>query len=365
MDVAAHNFMATGTQQSSLLEAGSSTKEQSHQVMLSVPLLVLAAVAWFIEQRRRTDSPAGQAGSVLPGFAHFGRAILRLLPELAGLGFCAIVICAVLLRGENNGSPVTTQEDDKLWKEIQTEWPMLTTADTLLALAAVLRVALLASALLRSQEADSSPLMGMPVLLFLLAAAARVALLALSPQDVYHLDGPLGGTVNVVFEVLGLALLTCLGWRACRQGLGKGRMLVLAAIVVIVMPVAICNRMSLADPSDTYLDVLFSLSHLFELFAAAAFLARTVSAASHPAGPSAALAYLVLPLQQLLPVCFLLTAWGSQPFQAVPELVGAGCPFELLQIGGVMQVAMYLLSWALRLAFSLEEQKDPEVYMEI
>ena len=34
-----------------------------------------------------------------------------------------------------------------------------------------------------------------------MAAVVRVALLILSPKDVYHLDGPLGGDMNVALEV--------------------------------------------------------------------------------------------------------------------------------------------------------------------
>jgi len=126
-----------------------------------------------------------------------------------------------------------------------------------------------------------------------------------------------------------------------------------------VLPVALCNRLAIADPADSHLDALFSLSHLLELAAAAAFLARTLCAAG--GGAFTALACFLLPLQQLLPAYFMLTAWGKPPLQEVPELVAAGRPFEVLQLCGL---AHYVLASAMRLAIALEE-KAADAYISI
>jgi len=273
-----------------------------------------------------------------------------------------LVIAAVLTRGENNGAPITTKEDHELWREIQAEWPSLATADSLLALAALLRVLLISSAELRRGEADASPLMSEPIVFLALAAACRSLMLILSPEDVYRLDGPLGGPANVAVEVAAAIMSAHLvlasgALRRCSQAA------VMAGIASAV-PLAVCNRLAIADAHEAYLDVLFSLAHLLEFFAAAAFLVRTLLLDSHRGGPFNALAYLLLPLQQLLPAYFLITAWGGRPLQPVVELVGAGHPFEVLQLAGLAQVGLYVLSSALRLGFCLEE-KAAEAYMAI
>ena len=82
-----------------------------------------------------------------------------------------------------------------------------------------MRLVFLLSASLRRSGACVSPLDGEPAAFFLLAALVRVALLTLSPRDVYHLDGPLGGDMNVAIEVTSCLLLLPLGCRILQKGL--------------------------------------------------------------------------------------------------------------------------------------------------
>jgi len=115
------------------------------------------------------------------------------------------------------------------------------------------------------------------------------------------------------------------------------------------------HHLNLANPGQGFLDVLFSLEQLFEFLGATAFLTSAIAAVAEgegapPLGAPAALLHCLLPLQQLLSAYFMLTAWGAAPFQVVPELVGAGRPFEILQTCGVVQVGMYLLAGVLRFA---------------
>jgi len=340
-----------------------SSSHHSHELLGGVlPLLIVAAMVWALEQRRR-----GQEDGALraPSLAACVRASLRLAPELAGLALCGVVVGAVLLRGENHGAVPASDEDKELWSEIRSQWPALSTADSLLGLAAILRVFLLVSSELRRKEAAATPFMAEPVVFMFLAAAARSTMLVLSPQDVYHLDGPLGGYPNIVLEVLAALLLAHLAARALRSGAAS--VTAVAAGALLLLPVALCNRLAIADTSDSHLDALFSLAQLLDLGAAVAFLVRTMAAAGGQGdggGAFATLAFFMLPLLQLLPAYFLMTAWGKPPLTEVPELVGAGRPFEVLQLAGLAQVGLYVLSWAMRIAFTLEE-KAAEAYIAI
>lgn len=111
----------------------------------ALPLLLVAAAVWALEHRQRAQGEA-------PGLVACGRAALRLAPELVGLALCGLAVGALLRRGENVAGAPATREDQELWAEIRGEWPVLSTADSLLGLAAVLRLLLLVSAELRGEE---------------------------------------------------------------------------------------------------------------------------------------------------------------------------------------------------------------------
>lgn len=315
------------------------------QDLATTTFIIIAAVVWLLEMGRRGG------GLQAAGCA---RALHQVAPELLGLVGMAAFAAMCLAKGGNKGAPIATPEDQELWLAIQAEWPVLTTADSLLAVQAMMRLVLLTSAALRV----ASPLAGLPAAYCLLAAASRVTLLALSPKDVYHLDGPLGGSMNGAFEAAALVPLLCLS-----RGVGWRRALFLLSSSLLAAWAAWNNHLGLAQPGQSYLDALFSLEELLEFLGAVACLASAVAAVADGEGaPSlpapSALVQCLLPLQQLLPAYFMLTAWGAAPFQVVPELVGAGRPFEVLQGCGVAQVGIYLLVAVLRLAFSNPEPKE-------
>jgi len=331
-------------------------------VLASAALATLAVGVWALELRRRASGREEhtRSGSLRGRLLQTGRSGLGLLllPETAGLLLCLTLAGAMLLRGGNKGVP---SEDHEVWQEIRTQWPLLTTADSLLGLQTMLRAVLLTSAVLRAGEALRSSVAGEPATLLFLAAAARVALLALSPQDVYHLDGPLGGVTHVLLEVASLGPLAFLaGGRGCVAGRGSSRGLMLTATAAFMAGrLSGAHHLAVADSKDSHLDMLFSFMVLLELAAAAAFLARTVRsmADTGPRSTFATFAHLVLPLQQLLLAYFLLTAWGGAPLEEVPELVGAGRPFEVLQLASVAQVGLYLLA-VFAYFIGGEEEKD-------
>eukprot|EP00930_Biecheleria_cincta_P058107 TRINITY_DN4395_c0_g1_i1.p1 TRINITY_DN4395_c0_g1~~TRINITY_DN4395_c0_g1_i1.p1 ORF type:complete len:349 (-),score=75.10 TRINITY_DN4395_c0_g1_i1:49-1095(-) len=318
------------------MDAISSTPSviSTHKLSGNLALLALALSVWLLERRTRLGG--------LP-LVYGGLGQLRsLAPELAGLAACGMIAGSLIYRKEHNGLSPIPAEDQKLWQDINTEWPILMTADSLLGLQAMLRMVLLSSAVLRSTDSSASPFTNEPALFFFLAAACRVTLLAVSPPDVYHLDGPLGGALNLALEVLAVPLLAFASRHVLAVGLR--RLSLCFAGILAAFFLSTCNRLALADPGAEQLDVLFSLAKLLESLAALAFLARTCSLGRRSSGRFTSFAHALLPVQQCLGTYFMLTAWGAAPLQEVPELVGAGSPFALLQTTGIAEAGLYLLS---------------------
>jgi len=325
-----------------------------------VPLILVAFAFMFIEWQQRAGMHAGSPrGGVQKIIAplNVGRVLVQLIPEVLVLAMCALVASAVIMRADNNGSVPTDEVSKSVWVEITNEWPILMTADTLLGLQAMIRLVLCLSATFRYDGFDASPLANEPAGFFLLAGISRLTLLAVSPWDWFHVDGPLGGAINYGFELVAFPFLLTMSRGMLRQGLYRQVLFVFSAI--LACGAAWCNRFSLAGHGFEYMDMLFSLSHCFELLAAATFLARTVVLGSESANAFTSFAHVLLPVQQSFSMYFLLTAFAL-PLENVPELVGAGRPFEVYEIAGVVQVGMYLFAAVMYLIFisSVDVKED-------
>lgn len=323
--------------------------EQSHMFVLQNLIPLLAVVVWLIEYRRR-NQPDTDAGK---------RFVRQLAPEMACLTvLCGLVVVLLACHREDSGIP----KGDAAWSDVKREWPLLMTADTLIGLQAMLRLVFLISASFRRTGAHLSPLDGEPAAFFLLAASVRVVLLALSPPDVYHLDGPLGGDFNVAMEVTAFLLLLPLGIRMLQKGLC--RIAALAIVVMLLAASAKHNHFALADNTHSHLDQLFSLVMLLEMVAGVAFYVRSARGkGGFVLDPFCGFAHFMLPLQQALPTYFLLVAFAA-PFKVEPSLVGKGRPFELLQAGGLMQVVMYILA-AVLYSMSCAEEKQVSAFAQL
>lgn len=304
----------------------------------SWPILMVALLVWLFDRRMRGDAPLGHQ------LASMVNTLKSLAPELLGFLLCVAVAAGLIYCGEHNGGAAIPKEEQGIWNAINKEWWVLSTADTLIGLQAMLRMVLLTSAAVRlGAGEETSSFASEPAFFFFAAAACRVALLIFSPWDVYHLDGPLGGALNMACEVTALPLLA---WPCVPMLRHSWRRLVLVAITVIAaLVVALCHHLGLADHGAEFLDVLFSFSRLLEFAAAAAFLLRTCAMGSSSNGYFTCFAHLLLPLQQVLGVYFMLTAWDAAPFKEVPELVGEGHPLLMLQVTGLAEVAFYLASF--------------------
>lgn len=287
------------------------------------------------------------AGLVL-GFEmrHFTRGLCgpgtfkRYTPEAVGLSLMAAVSIGLRLKG-----PTDKPLDDEAWAEITRDWPVLMTADTLLAIQAMLRFLIFNSAVLRSERGRQG-MERLPAALFFLAIATRAGLFAY--HEAYRLDGPIGGKLAAGFEVATLLPLLALVLTGAWTRLGAGFLLITVAASVYV---AMNNHLSLAQ--DLAADGAFACAHALELGAAAMHLVHAGRGASSPGG---GIVSLLMPLQQVFPAYYFLEA-----FEPLPQLVGKGRPFELLWGGAVAQLGIYLCAGAVYLACLAEGVTDPSV----
>lgn len=308
--------------------AGGAHKDQLHSLSVQHVIPLVAILVWLIEYWFRTRASSG---------ADLGKRIYRqLAPEMAGLtALSGLVVVLLVCHREDRAL-----QQDEAWRDVKKEWPLLMTADSLIGMQALLRLVFLLSASLRRAGAHLSPLDGEPAAFFFLASLVRVTLLALSPRDVYHLDGPLGGDMNVAVEVTALLLLLPLGFRILQKG--RCRIAMVMLVVLLLTASASLNHFALAETSLSHLDILFSLVMLLEIVAGVAFYVRSARVkGSYVWDAFTGFAHFMLPLQQALPAYFLLVAFAP-PFKVEPSLVGKGRPFELLQSGALLQIAMYL-----------------------
>lgn len=254
----------------------------------------------------------------------------KYMPETIGLA--VLVLTAGVLRVKG---PSQEPLDDAAWSEIVSQWPWLMTADTLLGLQAMLRFLLFNSALLRLSHTGCALAMETSAL-FLVAMSMRVGLFWYSAA--YRLDGPVGGTVAGGFEHAALVPLTALVFCTGKWNL-KAAFLTSVAIA-IGASIAWYHQFRLAD--DIYADAAFIFIHCLEMLAAVAHLIQAGNVATACGGCIVALG---LPAQQVFSAYYFLEA-----FEAMPSLVGAGRPFEVLWITGTSQLGIFLLSGAVYLA---------------
>lgn len=316
--------------------------EQGFSLKYLMPLLVV--FVWVFEYKRRA---AGALNEIAMG----KRLLRQLIPELVCLILLLTIIAVSLAYRREADSP----QDPDYWKSVKKEWPLFICADTLIGLQAMLRVVFLLSASFRRNAAQLSPLDGEAAAFFLLASISRVSLLCLSPRDVYHLDGPLGGDMNVTVEVTALLLLLPLGCRVFKKGSYSVVAMVLSMMALAV--VANRNHFALADHDQAYLDVLWLLGFILEIAAAFAFHIRSSwMKGCYSWDAFTGFAHFMLPLMQALPTYFILVAFAP-PFTVVPTLVGQGRPFEVCQYGGLLQILVYLITAIVYFVSCTEEKQ--------
>mmetsp|Transcript_59332 Transcript_59332/g.72575 ORF Transcript_59332/g.72575 Transcript_59332/m.72575 type:complete len:340 (+) Transcript_59332:62-1081(+) len=329
-----------------LLPMGANTSG-SQDFMISMALIAAALSIWLLER-----AGSSQLISLV-------RTLKKLAPELAALSFGLSLAAALVYCGQHNGGAEIPKEDEALWNDINAEWPVLKTADSLLGIQAMLRLVLLSSALLRDGGSEATSAFAMEPLGFLfLASCTRATLLLASPWEVYHLDGPVGGALNLACEICAVPLTAWL----CRPLWRNLYSLtcVLAAMVVLGL-LAMQQHLALADPGMEYLDVLFSWSQFLDAAVAVTFLIRTCTLWTAARGEFMVYCVMALLFQQLLSAIFMFTSWGQAPFHEVPGIVGKGHPLTMMQSSSLLEVGCYLVS-SVVFAISTSFQKEHLVY---
>jgi len=308
--------------------------------------IVVAMLVLRIELQRRAVTGPNFGSRQGSGYAEGCQRILRqCAPEAAGVVACLTLAAALRARGD--GMSTAGVVDDAAWAQIKADWPLLITADTLLSLQAMLRFVVLVSVALRCDGSRVVPLADEVGALWLGAGLAR--LVYGFRASAYLLDGPLGGNLPVACEIAVIPLLFVVGrksmWRAP---------FTMAAIVAATAIFAGRNHLNLAN--DIVADLCFIAAHCMDFLASIAYLLRTLLVDSGPRGSTAHISmgfvHLLMPIQQSLSAYYFLRA-----FEASPALVGAGRPFDMLQIGNVAQLGAYLGAASLYLAECFDGQE--------
>jgi len=310
----------------------------SSSFALSAETLMCVAVAMVVLrlelQRRAGTGPDIGSRRDAGNYAQNAKRLLKeCAPEAASLMACLTLAAALRARGDVSHQP----SDAEAWSQIKAQWPLLLTADTLLSLQAMLRLVVLLSNVLRAGTSGNSvPLSEEASALWLGANTARLMLLCCTTT--YMLDGPLGGMLPAACEIAVIPILLALSRGTLRRA---------AVSLVMVVAIAACfaSRNHLALVGNPITDALFTLAHTLDLLAGFIYLVRTVLIERRTQDVSVGFTHLLMPIQQGLSAYYF---W--QAFSFVPELVGAGLPFEVLQIGNTVCFGAYFAASALYFA---------------
>jgi len=304
--------------------------------------VVAAMVVLRLEMQRRAGDHYADAGGLGGAIGGCKKILVHCAPEVAGVVACLTLAALLRARGDVNGVDAANEE---AWEEIKRQWPLLITADTLLAFQAMLRVVVLLSVVLRSNALMPVPLSDEVASLSLFGSLSRCGLLVVS--KVYFLDGPLGGNLPGACELATIPLLVALG------GFANIKRCPLIAVAVVCGVAWLAFRHHLSLATEAYADEFFLAAHMFETLSACVYLARSllIGSEDQSAGTSATgFTHVLMAAQSSLATYYFLRA-----FDAAPELVGSGLPFEVLQTSVTLQLGMYL---GAALVFAAERIQD-------
>jgi len=305
--------------------------------------VVVALAVLRLEVMRRTAGLTRSGNSLQ--MKECTRFLRQHAPEAAGLAACLSLAAALRYHGTSH-----IAGDAQTWDAITQEWPILLTADSLLSLQAMLRVLVYLSVALR---AAPNPLNNEVAFIFLGAAVGRIVLSARSGD--YVLDGPLGGFVPIVFEAASVPLLAFLSRGICRRG-------VLNCAFTLAVAACLARRNRLALANDAFVDGLFIFAHVAELIGAFAYLCRSLMQDVRVDGAGRNIDALrfahisIMLFQQSLAAYYFV-----QAFSYNVALVSSGHPFEILQMGGVAQLAAFGSALMLFVAECMETMRDEVV----
>lgn len=294
--------------------------------------------------RRAVD---GRPGDRHQSTDKYKKMLRECAPEAAGSLACIVLIIALRSRGDTVSESMDEQSR-QAWEDIKNQWPLLLTADTLLAMQVMVRVVVVFSAVLRAGSGKALPVSEETAMLWLAGALARIGVLMQS--EAYWLEGPAGGTIPAVLEVALVPLLLVLGHKAlCRCPLTG---LLVASLVGVF---AGRHHLNIADEQGA--NVCFMAAHGFEFLAAFAYVVRTMFIDNEGLvgnDLNIAFTHILMPLQTSFSVYFWL-----QAFEPDADLVGAGIGLQAIQLSCLAQLGAYLAAAALQAAAWFSDDAPP------
>lgn len=299
-------------------------------------------------------------------FGRLWRKVIRRCPlEIWGLTLALSLVVALRTLGPSivPSWAKSSRDGANSWQEIEREWPILKTADTLLAGQSMLRPLALISALVRARsQTDSGCRSAVHALTpeFALLLAAAIVMRCISfpaaGNDSYALVGPAGGMLPIAFDIASLTLLFCI----CIGHARTCRWPIVAGCVMFALAVAAKNDLGLAEHYKPgvpawYADKAFACASVLESEATIAYLAYA-GLGSMVRGGIGVTALLVV--GQFFAAYFFVMAF---PFGGEQAAVEHGHGTAVVTGGSVLQLGALLLALAIHAARSLEGVCDDEV----
>eukprot|EP00927_Polykrikos_kofoidii_P006618 TRINITY_DN12681_c0_g2_i1.p1 TRINITY_DN12681_c0_g2~~TRINITY_DN12681_c0_g2_i1.p1 ORF type:complete len:387 (-),score=74.18 TRINITY_DN12681_c0_g2_i1:53-1213(-) len=300
-------------------------------ICISAALVVLR-----VELQRRAGDSTGLGGGSI---ACCKKIITQCAPEIAGVIGCLTL--AALLRARGDSDPLDPSQA-QVWDAIKSQWPLLVTADTLLALQSMLRVCILVSSMLRASSASLPvPLADEAATLCLGAQVMRF--IAAAMDSSFKLDGPLGGTFPVGCDAIAVILLVGLG------GLRVFRRNPIASSVTVCCIGWLAGRHHLCMANEVHLDQFFVGAYMLDVFASLTYFGRSLliggSESVYAGRMSVGFTHVLMATQQGLATYYFFVAFDFQE-----NLVGNGLPFSVLKLGNAVAFCAYLASATLWIA---------------
>lgn len=246
-------------------------------------------------------------------------------------------------------------------KEIEREWPILKTADTLLAGQSFLRPLAIISAICRAgclrragNKAARIALAPEPAVLLFCSILARCVAFPLSGDDAYLLHGPAGGMLPIAFDVICLTVLFCLfvsHSEPCRR-------MPLLAMFVFAVPLIAKNDLGIASdkskPGQCFLaNKAFILACVLEVMASLAHLWHVLF---DPVLSGVGAVTIIQATSQFLAAYFYIHIF---PPGGEMSVLAKGFGSEIVTGGSVVQLGVSLLAIAVHVARSSDAPQDP------
>lgn len=287
--------------------------------------------------RRAVES---RPGDLIQSADKYKKLLRECAPEALGTLSCVALVVVLRFRGDTI-SETLDGHSKEAWESIKAQWPVLLTADTLLAIQVMLRLVVVLSAILRSgASSGNSPVLEECAALWCGGAIARC--LVLQRSQAYWLEGPVGGLLPALLEALLAPLLFLLGYRAMRRSA-----VAICLVSILVAFFAKRNNLNIAEEEDA--NIFFTAAHCFEFLSALLYAGRTMLL-DNDGQSSLTFTHLMMIIQQSLAAYFWL-----QAFEPDTNLNGCGLGIFAIQISCLGQLCAYIAAASLHVMFETHE----------